>query len=354
MSSTCKGNHLITTPFIILQISIFYKFSDFQGRHAGNLEKHVYRNHEAVWNDYYHNFKLPSLAKEDSFTPPPSKRPKVLPEYVKVTDAALDNMNFTYRNLEKACITMATVDGRPLSFVDDVGFRMILDPLLNIMNPINKKDYPSFAINKNRLQKLIKEEAENIKYEIIKKISGKLISLKIDCSCILGKNFLCCSIFVKENSNTCVYTLPLIEIPDISNQEAIRTVILDNLALYEVTSEQIYSVVVDNTVNILSSTDLLKDENIDEMFFEEPKEENRDNNENSTSNNDSEFDTYVIEVDYENASYEHVSTNSNEHNSTTLNNAQLNDNPSKCEEFINTVMEIYNNEVHCKFDVFVS
>ncbi|XP_065221032.1 E3 SUMO-protein ligase ZBED1-like [Planococcus citri] len=324
-----------------------------KGRHAGNLEKHVFRNHESVWNDYYHNYKLPMLAKEEaSYSTPPPKRAKIAPEYVKVTDKALDNSNFTYRNVEKACITMATVDGRPLSFVEDIGFRMILDPLLGIMNNTDRKNYINFSMNKNKLQKLIKEEAENLKYAINKKIASRLICLKIDCASIFNKHFLSLNVFFKEPDGFCLHTLPLVEVPDISNSDVIKMTILESLSLYGILPAQIYALVVDSTVNIVSPDDISKDESLEELLFDEyrkPADESEagdanecktesDPNASTNSANDSEFDTFVIEVDYESESITTVNEPAAQSQSQS-NNVQ-----DKSEEFINKVVECWADE----------
>lgn len=296
------------------------------------------------------------LAKEEAFSTPPPKRPKILPEYVKVTDTAIDNANFTYRNLEKACITMATVDGRPLSFVEDIGFRMILDPLLEIMNNTDRKDYLNFSMNKNKLQKLIKEEAENMKYTINRKISGKLICLKIDCASIFEKHFLSFGVFFKEVDDYCLYTLPLVEVQDISNSDVVKITILESLSLYGIIPAQIYAFIVDSIVNIVNPDDILKDENMDELFFEEPrksvcnesevqtvdvcKKEN-DTDVSVNAANDTEYDTFVIEVDFESDSV------------TTVTNAvpsQSNNVRDKSEDLINKVIECWSDEdINCNF-----
>lgn len=271
---------------------------------------------------------------------PVPKRPKLLPEYVKVTEAALDNINFTYRNLEKACITMATVDGRPISFVEDIGFRMILNPLLHIMNSTDKKDYPSFSMNKNRLQMLIQEEAESMRFDIMKKISGKMLSLKIDCGSILEKHFLCCNIFIRDDSDTFTYTLPLFEVQDITDSDAMRIATLEVLSLYGIETNQIYSLMVDSTFNIVSSTDLLKDEKIDELFIEETKDVINESNVNTVDIDDPEYDTFVIEVDYENESM----------NSITIDENPSQNNNDKSEELVNKVMESWSSyDMNCTF-----
>lgn len=61
----------------------------------------------------------------------------------------------------KACVELTTVNGRPFSMLQDTGFRMILDPILDAL-PTNEK----ICINTENVQKEIKLQAEAIRESI--------------------------------------------------------------------------------------------------------------------------------------------------------------------------------------------
>ncbi|XP_065318845.1 uncharacterized protein LOC135926842 [Gordionus sp. m RMFG-2023] len=68
-------------------------------------------------------------------------------------------------------LELVTVNGRPLSIIEDSGFQRIINPLLSGLN---------LVINKENLSRTINKTAQSIRDKISREVEGKLISLKVD------------------------------------------------------------------------------------------------------------------------------------------------------------------------------
>ena len=100
-----------------------------KGTYAANLERHVKRQHKEVYKEY-----CEERAEESA-----RKRCMESGDFASTTawQTTLDEsllktvrVKIGIAMLKAACVELVTVNGRPLSLIEDSGFRKILDPLL--------------------------------------------------------------------------------------------------------------------------------------------------------------------------------------------------------------------------------
>ena len=79
-----------------------------------------------------------------------------------------------------ACIELVTVNGRPFQLMNDSGFRMIVDKVLEGLGC-------SSRINQENIRKHVSIVARKIKDDLRNELKHRLVSLKIDCVTRLGR-----------------------------------------------------------------------------------------------------------------------------------------------------------------------
>lgn len=127
----------------------------FQGRpHAGNFYAHLKRHHPEIQIE---------IDEE-----PPAKQKKMT-EFVSVQKEEYVMVKFSKKDLERSALTLVTTDGRPLSCVEDKGYKMLANRIKAKWN----KQYPQkkVAINRHNVSKLVKEEAREIVDLITREVS---------------------------------------------------------------------------------------------------------------------------------------------------------------------------------------
>ncbi|KAL5246307.1 hypothetical protein ACI65C_013715 [Semiaphis heraclei] len=115
--------------------------------------------------------------------------------------------------LINACIELVSENGRPLSILEDSGFKKILNPLLKAIEP---------------------------------ELKNRLICLKVDGvtrldRCILGIN---CQYF--SDGKIKILTLGLIQLLDKHTGSYLKEMLMIILERYSVTSDQIFTITCDN------------------------------------------------------------------------------------------------------------
>jgi hypothetical protein len=76
--------------------------------------------------------------------------------------------------LMAACVNIVAVSGRPISLIEDVGFQMIIDPLIKALEP-------NAAINSQNVRQEISKVAFERRVLISEAVIGKFLCLKFDC-----------------------------------------------------------------------------------------------------------------------------------------------------------------------------
>ncbi|XP_015119063.1 uncharacterized protein LOC107042508 isoform X2 [Diachasma alloeum] len=116
------------------------------------------------------------------------------------------NILSSTEEIKRACIELATVNGGPLSIIDDSGFQRLLSPLLRAVNA-----QKCAKISSATIQERIEAEVEGIRASIRNDLIGKLISLKVDAATLFNRRFLCISGHYFDAGMIQVRTLGIIE-----------------------------------------------------------------------------------------------------------------------------------------------
>lgn len=142
------------------------------------------------------------------------------------------------------------------------------------------------TITRNRLQKLVKQKAESIRFNITEIIRNKLISLRIDCAIIEKNHIFGVGIYLRNSRKLQVFNLAVISLPHIHSQDILKEEILNVLVEYGIQIHQIYYVLVTNCSQALKAYN--KSDEVDPPTLEksEPSEYN---------GYDSDFDIFEVE-----------------------------------------------------------
>lgn len=160
----------------------------YVGKHSANLEKHYKADHPDIFKDikrkkelnlswYKKNAdgKKRKRSKPESSDDSGSESDCVLVQQ-KITDVLKSvniSINISPAQLKNACLELITVNGRPISILEDSGFIKIIDC-------ITKGFLEKTVVNKENIRQMIHPKAVEIKQKIIQEVKNKMISLKVD------------------------------------------------------------------------------------------------------------------------------------------------------------------------------
>lgn len=171
--------------------------------------------------------------------------------------------------LRQAVLEMMTVNGRPMTAINDTGFRKILNPILNSFKN------NGMTINIPNLKNDLTQEALKIRIVIKEEVKDRLISLKLDCATRMNRAILGVNIQYVEKSLIVLRTLDMIQLEQKHTGEYLVSVLINILTSYDIKLEQIYTITTDNGSNMLKAIRELQpesdaiDENIEAVDGEE-------------------------------------------------------------------------------------
>lgn len=163
----------------------------------------------------------------------------------------MHSVQITPEELQNACIEMCTKNGRPLTAVEDSGFRKIIDPIL-------KSFEKKMSINRHNIKDLINCKAEELRNSLKIKLKGKIISVKVDGAPRLDRSILGVNIQYMENGAITINTLAMLELKEKHTSEYLLSEILKVLKKFNIDVKQIYSFTSDNGANMIKTGTLLK------------------------------------------------------------------------------------------------
>lgn len=230
-------------------------------------------------------------------TPTEKKRPNSVPRKM-ISNFGSVHVNLSYNDVEKSCIEMVTVNGLPFSIVEESGFRKMLDPLLKACG----RSRDQCGITKQKLQKLVKRKAEELRYRIVEEIENKLLSLQISCAALVDRNFLHFSVHFRYEGDAYAVTLALVEVNKEYTADELQKVILKVLSEYNLKMEQIYYISVVSNHNVLKMTNSASEDYGDEVKdkqlitnVEIVKVESIMNASNMDTNSEFDFESFEVE-----------------------------------------------------------
>ena len=231
-----------------------------KGKHAGNLRRHIQRNHQNEYKKILEKTNSTSLIE-------PSIKKRRFPEDNSVSCIEkycnLITVNMSAKCFIDACVKLVTVNGRPLTIFKDDGVR---EPLMKALK---------ITINSENIKDFVNNKADEIKTNIKADMSKKLISIKIDSASRLGKSVIGINAQYIRNGKIILRTLEMREVDDRLTGNYIKNVIIDVIQSYNLEVNQIYSVTSDNGSNMLKAAELLRSE-FDVLEFEEQDEDLND------------------------------------------------------------------------------
>lgn len=195
---------------------------------------------------------------------PPAKIPKQKQDQGKQTlktNYVNSNMqlkvNISIKKIIDACVTIVTTDGRPFTFIQDKGFRMLIDPLIDSLKQVKAVD-SRFNLNRHNIKQLVNKQATEIVKQVKNKVKDKILSVKIDCCTRLETSYLGVNVQFREYDGTfCLYTLGVIEMDTEHTAVNLKEKMLNLFKIFDISLDQIYSITSDNGSNMLKTIKIL-------------------------------------------------------------------------------------------------
>lgn len=256
----------------------------FTGNHSGNLEKHYKNEHKSTFKDIQRKkeltlewYKKNSVGKKrlrvdlsdsnDSSSSPEKSKEKSTGTTPKINSILTPKnimINISPDELKKACLELITINGRPISIIEDSGFKKIISGITSGYK--NEK----VVINKQNIRDMIEPTAESVKKAIIKEVKNKFLSLKVDAATRLSRSFLGINIQFIKDDKIVLRTLAVRELKEAHTGAYLKSVIIDVLNSFEIKLKQIFTITSDNGANMLKCVDLISNElNLTNQHIEE-------------------------------------------------------------------------------------
>lgn len=195
------------------------------GNYKHNLKRHIVCCHKDVAKQ--ENWIILDDSIEDNSIAKKSKRD------LKVS---LDEAT-----VRRGCIEMVSVHAMPLKLLDYEGFKRILDPITAALN---------ITISSRTIPTDIKSVANQIKAAITKKISDRLICLKMDIASRHGRSVLGVNCQIINDGKIEIFTLGMITLEKRHTAANLKTEVLDilkillfskfNLFLFKISKFNVY------------------------------------------------------------------------------------------------------------------
>lgn len=157
----------------------------------------------------------------------------------------------------KGCVELVTVNGCPFEMLEYSGFKRILNPIFAMIGN-------NFGVNSSNIRRIIPETALKIITHISKTLRKKMISLKIDVVTRLHKSILMVSAQLILEGQINLFTLGMTEL---ENKINVKNIIEKILKKYQISVQQIYSVITDD------GCDMIKFKNFKKLPVTETEEE---------------------------------------------------------------------------------
>ena len=217
----------------------------FKGCHVGNLTVHVKRFHKEEYGLLEEEKKSILLLRQEaaSARPPRKKRKIIHSVAVKIHE----------KQIVDACVSLVTESGRPLNLLDDKGFRMILDPILDGLDEC-------LTISAENIVPKVNQTAKEMHDQIKNEMKKRMICLKVDCAKRLSRSTLRINAQYVNDGKVILRTLSTYELKNRQTGATLKNMILETLGEYNISLSQVYTITTDNGANILLAVKLLSEE----------------------------------------------------------------------------------------------
>lgn len=172
--------------------------------------------------------------------------------------------------LVEACVELVSVNGRPLSLLEDTGFRKILDPILTAINKGSTEAL--IAINRKNIIAHIQRRAELLRKEIREEVAGRLVSLKTDTVTRMDRHLLGVNIQFIQDGQIRLRNLAIKEIFDSHTGENLKKELDEVLKEFGLTLSSVYSATTDNALNMLSGVEMMNADVVNTLLADDGME----------------------------------------------------------------------------------
>lgn len=196
---------------------------------ACNLIRHFRKQHREV-------AKIKGFFKEADGLDPQSPTKQLVKRQVPVKQKAA----LSAQKVVEGCLKLVTEHNFPVHGFEWTGFRVFLEGLNLNVNGAQLRDYL------NRAADLMLER-------IVKEMSGRMVSIKIDSACLRERHILTLTAVYEFHHQAMTRVLGIVEVLPNETAEQIKDQLLDVIRRYKLTSEQIYAIAWDEGPTIITS-----------------------------------------------------------------------------------------------------
>ena len=145
-------------------------------------------------------------------------------------------------------------DGLPFNAFEKSGLKQLTNPILQQF----KKSNEPISLNSKAVRQIVLEGASNLKKDMIKELSGKLLCLKFDLASRLGRHFIGLNVQYCSKIEIICKTLAVQEVKTTATGSELSNIIQHILQSdFDIDLAQIYSITTDNGCNALAATNLI-------------------------------------------------------------------------------------------------
>jgi hypothetical protein len=160
------------------------------------------------------------------------------------------NITISQEVIIEGLVELCTVNGRPLSIVDDSGFKKIVSPIAEALR---------ITINKPNVREFIIQAAEKIRMNLAKKLHGKIYYLKADSATRLHRSILGvnCQYYCPDIGRLRIATLAMTEVKTSSTADTIKNFILETQKKFNLSLKHCKGWTTDNGSNYVKTGKIL-------------------------------------------------------------------------------------------------
>lgn len=214
--------------------------------HARNQERHIANHHRMAYEELVN--KKEALSK---------RKAEHLQNAGPIKKQATLKIKMDFETLQQGCLEMATLGGRPFSIVADVGFRRIIDPILDDLGG-------SQSVNPHNISEPVRDRAIALRQSIAVEVSGKLVSLKADGGSRHGRSIFGVNLQFIKNKKVQIRNIAMQELLTSHTSQNLKAQILTILRRFNLSEKNVYTLTTDNAANMVRIPKLMG-EGADEM-----------------------------------------------------------------------------------------
>lgn len=198
--------------------------------------------------------------------------------------------------LFRAYVCSLSVDGRPLASVNDVGMRMLVDPMLDAF----KEAKVHLNLSVPTVKRYLFRYTDAVKTEIRNEIGDSIVHVKLDLATRMKKSILGVNVQFMKDDKIVVRTLSMLQTESAHTGEYLCALLMQILDEYCIKYSQVHTITTDNGKNVLKAVQLFGEMESTDFFGDDGPDLNAmfdDENTITNSTSDSDENQPVCEDD---------------------------------------------------------